>query len=91
MAIVGIDRHTSTLRHGFNEHNMLIAGVLGTACISSSLNLLFEQQNFEEYIISVYATADTIACGTDFVILVWKSSKVFQFIRGLEDIIEISE
>lgn len=90
LAIGGIDRHRSTVRHGFNEYNVLIAGVIGAACIASSLYLL-EKPSFKELIISVYATADTIGTGTDFVILIWKSSKVFQFIQSLEDAIEMSE
>lgn len=89
MAVLGIDRLRSTVRHGFNERNVLVAGLLGTGCISSFLYLL-EEPSFKENIISVYATADSIACCTDFVLLIWKSPKVFQYIQSLEDIIEMS-
>lgn len=68
----------------------MFASVLGIATVSSSLNLL-EQRNFEESIISVYATADTIACTANYVILVWKTSKIFEFIEDLKNIIQMSE
>lgn len=68
----------------------MITGVLGTASISTSLHL-FEEPNFEKYIISVYGATTAIACTVNFVTMVWKSSKIFEFIADLEHIVQISE
>lgn len=90
LTILGIKCHQPNVKYVLNIHQLMFASVLGIATVSSSLNLL-EQRNFEESIISVYATADTIACTANYVILVWKTSKIFEFIEDLKNIIQMSE
>lgn len=65
-------------------------GVLGTASIGCLLYLL-EEPNFEEYVICAYASANAIVCTANYVIMICKSSEIFEFIEGLEFIIQMSE
>lgn len=91
LAIIGIHQcHQSTVKHELNEHNLMAVGILGTASISSSL-YLFEELNFEEYIISVYGTTVSIISTVNCATMVWKSVRIFEFIQGLEDIIQMSK
>lgn len=95
LAIFGIKRHQHhhnqpTIAHEFNEHNLIIAGILGTASMSSLLYLL-EEPSFEDYVISIYATTNSVACTVNYMIMVWKSRKIFEFIKGMKDIVRKSE
>ena len=76
--------------HPFNERNSIIICLFGGASVSFTLHL-FEDLSFEEYIISAFATTTAIVNTIDIVILVWKTSKIFEFIKDIEYIVQISE
>lgn len=86
LAILGMKSYQTV----FNKQNLMIICMLATASISSIL-YLFEELNFEEYIISVYVTSTVIINTVEFVIMIWRTTKIFEFMKSLRENIQKSE
>lgn len=91
-AIIGIKKchPLSIMKNPFNRQNLTIICIFATGSISSIL-YLFEEPTFEELIVFVYETTSQILCTACTVDIVWKSSKIFDLIKDVEILVQLSE
>lgn len=94
LAVLGIKSNESSQTfkaiYPFNGRNSLIIGIFGVSCVSSTLHL-FDELSFDEYIISVYETSTAIVNTILLVILVWKTTKIFELIELISSTVQMSK
>lgn len=80
-------------RQTYDKRNKLLIGFLifGISSILHCVFLFGVAKTFEEYANSIYMTTMTISISAVYSIVVWKTEKLFQFIKGCEQIINESE
>lgn len=93
LAILGIKKYPPSRKHPFNKLNIVIMNTLTSACISTILYLIYSRDtiNIQEYMISIYTAFTTFINVLLYAILIWKSSKVFVLLEGIESVIQESE
>lgn len=90
-AIMGINSSQSVDVHPFNRSNLITLLIFCMLVITSNKFLLFEAKYFEEYIDSFYLTCTGTLAAINFVVIIWKMTKVFEFIKGLESVVHRSK
>lgn len=91
LAYLGIKFHQPTVSHGFNEQNLIISGVFGVSSVLTTLYLIEDPNFSEKYVITVYAATASVLCTVDYVTLIWKTSKIFEYIKSIDVLIQMSE
>lgn len=89
LAIVGIKSHPTIHKHSLNARCLLILILCSFFNTSSILYLFFVPTSFDQYIASINITATTIVNTIYFVVLLWKTAKLFEYIKNLENIVKI--
>lgn len=77
-------------KYPFNVKNSTIFILISlyTTLCAIALN---EINNFDEFTNLLFMTSSFIICGIDYVIIIWKTCELFEFIDSLEDIVSKSE
>lgn len=91
LAMLGIKGHQPTVNHGFNKQNLMIIAMFGTSSILTTAYLSNDPNFGEEFIITVYAGTASILSTVDVTILVWKTTKLFEFINSVDSFTQMSE
>lgn len=86
-AILGINPPENIEKRILNPKNTFGLIFFGALIISTDEFLFYEANTFQEYTDSFYATCTIALCGANFAIVVWKASKVIEFIENVQEII----
>lgn len=80
----------SPKNHPINARNSIVFILLcvSTTLIAISLN---EAKTFDESTDILFRSVSTGTCTILYVIIAWKTSKLYEFINGVEDIVKTSE
>lgn len=84
LATVGITRHHAMQHQPFNTHNLLSSLEFCLCAISFGAFLIFEANNFREYIESIYFTSAFVAIAATFLSFIWNIESFFHFIDHWE-------
>lgn len=87
-AILGITSAQSIQKHPFNRQIVLLYSIYGSTWISSVLFLFQKANTFEEYTNNIYITSAAAIVMFSFTIIVFKMSKLFEFVNNLGESVE---
>lgn len=90
LAMCGIEiTEKSSENQPFNAKNLTVCFVL---CVDVGLNvmLLNEANTFDEYTNILLIAGSVSTCGIFYVIIIWKTVKLFEFINALADTVKSS-
>lgn len=82
--VLGIKSDDSTKERVYNFRRLFISLVFGTACVLTVSNAFVIRGSFEIYVNLFVSISTSIANAVDFAFVMWKTPKIFAFIRNLE-------
>lgn len=87
MAFLGI----SLIQQPFNKRILTTFSLCTLNCVFTCIFLIFEPNNFREYIEAVYLTSSAIATNIQFITFVYGMEQIFTLIETMADIVKKSE
>lgn len=90
-ALVGITENASIRKQWIIGKRVIILITFSSSVTANTIFFFYEAENFEEYTNCIHSIFTMIVCGIEFLLLISKTEKLFDFIKHFEEIIKKSK
>lgn len=81
---LGLGRHQSIQKCPLNKKNLQTLTLLSLAVSSTSISLFHDANTFQEYTVSAYTSSSVLLALAGYLISIWKSQPICEFIENVE-------
>lgn len=91
LKILGISSIQATQKRQFSTQRLVILFLCSFFIVSSILYLIYVPNSFGEYIEATNVSSTAIVNTIYLIVFFWKSSTLFEFIKNLENIVQMGK